>query len=181
MLTTDNRVPIQRESLEIRFRWKSISERHLNNEEGQSLIEFALCVPAFLLLVFGIFVFGLILADKLALTNAASAAVMRLQVVGGNLPSPYDPCAVAVTAAEQAAPSLKPANLSFTITLNGVTVPSKAISCPSASNTAGAAGNLVSGQPALVSITYPCSTNSFHYGSYFPSCILTSTSTETVQ
>ncbi|MDR3745449.1 MAG: pilus assembly protein [Acidobacteriaceae bacterium] len=181
MLAADNTASTQRENLEIRSHWNTITAHHLNDEEGQSLIEFALCVPAFLLVVFGIFVFGLILADKLALTNAASAAAMKLQVVGGNLASPYDPCAVAVAAAEQAAPSLKTANLIFTITLNGVTVPSNATSCTSTSNTTGAAGNLVSGQPAQVTITYPCSTNSFHYGNYFPSCTLSASSSETIQ
>ena len=46
--------------------------RGAHSERGQSLVEFALLLPVFLLLVFGILEFGVMMMDQIHLTNAAN-------------------------------------------------------------------------------------------------------------
>lgn len=54
-----------------------------SNEGGQSLVEFAMVLPIFLLLVMGIIQFGLIFNGQITLTSAAREGA-RLAVVGAN-------------------------------------------------------------------------------------------------
>lgn len=56
---------------------------HLKNEEGQALVEFALVIPLFMMLLLGILQFGIIFNNYITLTDAARAgsrvaAVSRL-------------------------------------------------------------------------------------------------------
>jgi len=57
------------------------SKSKLRNEKGASAVEFALVVPIFLMLVFGIFQFGIAFNNWIALTHAAREGV-RLAAVG---------------------------------------------------------------------------------------------------
>ena len=147
------------------------------NEEGQSLVEFALVLPVLMLLLTGMMTFGIALHNYLELTNAVSVgarllAISRVQTT--------NPCATAATAVYQAAPFLKPANLMFTFVLNGNTYSYPGATCTSSSTTTGAAGNLVQGLPAQVKATYPC--NLRVYGvNYVPGCTMTAQTTELVQ
>lgn len=52
-----------------------------NNENGQTLVEFALILPILLLLVMGIIQFGMILSGQIAVTNAAREGA-RVAAVG---------------------------------------------------------------------------------------------------
>jgi Flp pilus assembly protein TadG len=154
-------------------------------EDGSSLIEFALCLPPLLLLMTGIFAFGIAVANYVELTNACSAGSMQLAISRGQLSSPWDPCALAVSSVQAAAPSLTAGSMKFVVVLNGTTyptggTPTASLSCTSTSNTNGAAGNLVQGQAATVTVTYPCNLTVYKSNN-FPSCTLTAKTSELVQ
>ena len=57
------------------------SKSKLRNEKGASAVEFALVLPIYLMLVFGIFQFGIAFNNWIALTHAAREGV-RLAAVG---------------------------------------------------------------------------------------------------
>lgn len=90
--------------------------------DGQSLVEFALVLPVLLLVLMGIFQFGIALNQYLVLTNAVNAgaraaALSRTSGQYASTPSgDQDPCKYAVTVIEAAAPNLNSGNLNFTIT-----------------------------------------------------------------
>ena len=50
-------------------------------QKGQSVIEFALVLPLFLLLVMGIFYFGMVMADYLALSSIARSSAREASVI----------------------------------------------------------------------------------------------------
>jgi Flp pilus assembly protein TadG len=146
-----------------------------SGEEGQSLIEFALCLPVLFLLMTGIFAFGITIGNYVTLTNGTNAAAMQLGISRGQT---LDPCAIVSAAVYAAAPSLKQSSLTFAYVLNGTSY--SGTTCSSASTTTGAAGNLVQGKTAQVTVTYPCSLKLYN-ANYFPNCVLTSKTTELVQ
>jgi len=157
------------------------------DEQGQSLIEFALVVPVFLLVVTGVLVFGIYEMQVLSLTEGVDSAGRLVSVSAGNT---TDPCALAATAVQQASTILRPANLSYTLVLNPLPgfvstnnhTYANQSSCSSASTTTGAAGYLVTGGSVTVTATYNnCSLAV--YGRNFASggCTITSSITEVVQ
>ena len=144
-------------------------------EGGQSLVEFALCLPLLLLVVTGIFTFSFALNNYLTLTNAVGIGGQLLAVSRGQT---TDPCNTAASAIYGASPLLSQTAFTFSFVLNGNSY--SGASCSSGSTTTGAAGNLVQGANAQVTATYPC--NLMVYGvNYLPSCKLTSQVTEVVQ
>jgi len=151
------------------------------NEEGQSLVEFSLCLPVMLLILTGIFAFGTAINNDLMLTNATSVAAMQLAISRGQV---LDPCAAAGAAVYAAAPALTSGNLKFAFVLNGAgysaTTSGGTPTCSSASTSTGAAGNLVLGAAIQVTVTYPCSLVIFRANN-FPNCLLTAKSSELVQ
>jgi len=163
-------------SIEIR----SLGERvraHLraSNERGQSVVELALCLPILLLIMMGIFTFGIAINNYMMLNYAVSVGGRLLAVSRGQT---TNPCADTAAAVYGAAPILVPANLSFTIVLNGNTY--TGTSCQSASTTTGAAGNLAMGTTAQVTATYPCNLTVLGVN-YAPGCTLTARISEMVQ
>jgi Flp pilus assembly protein TadG len=156
--------------------WRWLRVRHgAAREEGGTLVEVAVVLPILLLIVTGIFTFGIALNNYIQLTDAVGISARLLAISRGQT---TDPCTAASAAFYKAAPYLKTANLSFTFVLNGTTY--TGASCSSTSTTTGAAGNLVQGQPAQITVTYPC--NLAVYGkNYAPSCSLTGQVTELVQ
>jgi Flp pilus assembly protein TadG len=145
------------------------------SNDGGSLIEFALVLPVLLLLVTGMFSFGIALNNYLTLTDATSIGARFLAVDRG---LDLDPCASSVAMVKGTAFGLNPATLSFTYVINGTTYPG--ISCLSSSLTSGAAGNMVQGTTAQLTVTYPCSLGV--YGkNYIPGCTLTAHTTELIQ
>jgi Flp pilus assembly protein TadG len=145
------------------------------DEEGQALVEFALCLPLLMLIVTGIITFGIALHNYLEMTNAVSIGARLLAVSRGQT---TDPCADTATAVYRAAPFLTPARLGFTFVLNGTSYTGATCSSPSTSQ--GAAGNLVQGAAAQVTATYPCNLSVFGVN-YSPGCTLTVQTTELVQ
>ncbi len=108
------------------------------DESGQSLVEFGLVAPVLLLLVVGIFKFGLVLNNWLVMTDATRSAARALAVARGvaNICPPAgpglvctsatDPCAQTATNVKNSAGDLNIANLTVTVTpascANGVLV-----------------------------------------------------------
>jgi Flp pilus assembly protein TadG len=145
------------------------------SDDGNSLIEFALVAPALLLVVTGIASFGLYFNHLLMLTNAVQVGAESLAISRGQT---TDPCSTFVTAAEATAPYLNPSSLSFSYVLNGTSY--SGTSCSSTSTTTGAAGNLIQGANATVTVTYPCSLAVYGVN-LLPGCTLTVKSTELIQ
>jgi Flp pilus assembly protein TadG len=145
------------------------------NENGQAMVEIALVLPILLLVVTGILTFGLAFNNYVLLTEATGIGARTLAISRG---ATTDPCATAASAIIAAAPLLTPANLSFTFVLNGATY--TGASCSSGSSTTGAAGNLVQGANAVVTVNYPCSLAVFG-ANYAPQCSLRAQMTEFVQ
>jgi Flp pilus assembly protein TadG len=145
------------------------------DDEGQSLVEFALCLPILLLIITGICTFGIAFNNFITLTNSVSSGARLLAIYRGQT---TDPCNTASSAVLAGSPYLNPTNLSFTVVLNGTTY--TGTSCSSSSTTTGAAGNLLQGTAATLTVTYPC--NLKVYGmSLAPNCTLRAQSTEYVQ
>jgi Flp pilus assembly protein TadG len=146
-----------------------------SSNDGGALVEFAVVLPVLLLLMTGMLSFGIALNNYLTLTDATSIGARFLATDRG---LDLDPCASSVAIAKGTAFGLNPATLSFTFVINGTTYPGA--SCSSTSLTTGAAGNMVQGTPAQVTITYPCSVGV--YGkNYLPGCTLTAQTTELIQ
>lgn len=171
----------------IGLRIRTLGERmrtHLrrNDESGQSLVEFAVCVPVLLLVLTGIMTFAVALNNYMVMTNAVSASALVLSVDRNNS---LTPCQDASNAFVNAAPTLKASSLKFTYSLNGVsygpyTGKTAGSSCTSSSLTTGAAGNLVAGQSAQITVTYPCNLSVYGHN-FVPSCNLQVQTTEIVQ
>lgn len=154
------------------------------NDRGQSLVEFALCVPILLLILTGIFGCGWAFNNYLMLTDAVSIGA-RYMAVNGGLTT--DPCATAAGAVYNAAPYLVQTKLKFTFILNGTTYgpytkttgsSPTSVSCSSTSLTTGAARNLAQGNSAQLIVSYPCTITV--YGANI-GCTLTAMTTELVQ
>jgi Flp pilus assembly protein TadG len=144
------------------------------DDNGQSLVEFALTLPVLLLVLTGITTFGLAMNNYLMLTEATSVGARQIAVSRAQT---LDPCSVASAAVYAAAPSFNQSKFTFTFTFNGVNY--SGASCASSSPTTGAAGNLKQGMPATVNVTYPCSLIAYKYN--FGTCNLQAQTTEVVQ
>ncbi|MFZ0661083.1 MAG: TadE/TadG family type IV pilus assembly protein [Acidobacteriaceae bacterium] len=148
-------------------------------ERGSAMVEFALVLPLFLLLVTGIFSFGIALNNYLTLTDAVSVGAQYLAVSRANT---TNPCADAASAIYNAAPYLNPSKLGLTFVLGGTSygafTGAAATTCSSGSSSTGAAGNLVQGQSAEVIATYPCTLAVYGYNF---ACNLHAQITEIVQ
>jgi len=159
---------------------RSIRERAVailkkDADHGNALIEMAVTLPPLLLVATGIWVMGFAMNNYLILTNATTVAARQLSISRGQT---LDPCAVAVTALKAAAPTLTPANFTYSFTLNATTY--TGASCSSTSYTTGAPSNLVQGQPASITVTYPCNLQAYK-ANFAPTCNLQAQMTELVQ
>jgi Flp pilus assembly protein TadG len=169
-------------SLETPTLWQRIRVRLSNNSDGgQSLVEFAVCLPILLLVLTGIMTFGIALNNYLLMTEAVSTSARTLAISAGQT---LDPCQTAATAFQSAAPYLKTSSLSYSLSLinnsSGVSKSYSGSSCSSSSTSTGAAGYLVQGMNAQLTVTYPC--NLAVYGkNLIPGCKLKVQTSELVQ
>lgn len=159
---------------------RSIRERAVEilsdgNDRGSSMIEFALTLPPLLIITTGILVFGITMNNYIMLDNATAIAARQLAVSRGQI---TDPCAVASNAVIISSPILSLSKMTFNYTLNST--PYTGTSCSSTSTTTGAAGNLVQGQPIIVTVSYPCSLRTYMVN-FAPTCNISTTVTELVQ
>ena len=146
-----------------------------NDQAGQSLVEFALCLPVLLVIVTGVLSFGIAINNFLLLTDSTNVAARQLAISRGNT---TDPCALTSNALVAAAPTLKSASFALTLVLNGTTYSGN--SCSSSSTSTGAPGNMVQGTTAKVTATYPCSLTLYGV-SIASGCTLTAQTAELVQ
>jgi Flp pilus assembly protein TadG len=141
-------------------------------EQGQTMVEFALVMPAMLAVITATFTIGIAFYQQMTLTSAVSAGAQLVQTIRTTT---SDPCADTLTAIEAAAPSFAAANIGLTVTINNGT-PISGHNCTGATSTLLAAqGDLVT-----VSATYPCflSIMTPGYGTHFISnCQLSAKST----
>lgn len=144
-------------------------------QQGQSVVEFALTLPILLLVVTGITTFGIAMTNYVQLTESANVGGRALAISRNQV---LDPCATAASAIQGAAPMLKSSSLSYSFVLNGAAFSGSTCSSPNVNS--GAAGDLVQGQPATLTVTYPCVLKVYGVN-YAPSCVLTAKTTELVQ
>lgn len=100
------------------------AETKRRRENGQALTEMAFMLPVLMMLMIGLFGFGLYIANYQMLTTAVDAggqALSRDRSVATS--GTGDPCADTLTAMKNAAPTLETALLTnITITMNGTAV-----------------------------------------------------------
>ena len=82
--------------------------RYILNRRGQAIVEMALILPIFIVLLFGMLYLGMAMQNYITVTEAARAGA-RVAAVGGN-------DAAVVAAIDNAAPNILPAQLVTTIT-----------------------------------------------------------------
>jgi Flp pilus assembly protein TadG len=153
----------------------------LSENEGGSLVEFALVAPLMIMLITGMFSLGLALNNYMVITNGANAgarafALSRGVTVtnsSGTTSQITDPCAYAVQIAQQAAPNLNSSSASFAITWtpNGGTAKSYTTTCSGIT--------LSSGDTVQMQVTYPFSVMVFGWSP--TSLNMTQQTTELVQ
>jgi len=149
----------------------------VSEEEGASLIEFALVSTILLLpLTTGIMTFGIYMANQMQLINAVDTGARTLAVNGGIT---LDTCSVASSAIISAAPGLNSSQLNFSYTLNGT--PYSGTSCASATLLTGAASNLAAGTTATVTVNYPCNLSIFGTNFMPSGCFMRASTSELVQ
>jgi Flp pilus assembly protein TadG len=139
-----------------------------SDDQGLALIEIAMVMPIFLIVMLGIFTFGVALNNQLILTQAVGAGAQYLQQIRSNT---TNPCADAAARVKSAATYLDTTQIVVTVTMNGTTPSQPGNSC------SGHQSDLVQGAPVSVAATYPC--NLSIYGvNYAPGCLLHAQVTE---
>ena len=88
-----------------------------SGEEGQALVEMWIVLPVFLILLTGVFTFGIAYVNKMTLTTAVSEASQTL-AASRSLSTDLDPCDIAWKALTAVATNLNPAQIAMTITFN---------------------------------------------------------------
>ena len=129
-------------------------------------LEFALLVPALVLIIFGGIQFGFTLNNYSALASATRAGARQFALSRGDA----TPMTDTKNQIYGVAPNLTKASLTISLSVNGTACASDA-SCSTA---------LVSGLPATVTASYPCS---LQVGgiNFAPSCTLSANTTERVE
>lgn len=87
-----------------------------NGERGAALVEFALIVPLFAIITFGMCSMGFLFNQYLELTEAVNVGGQQLALARGNY---GDPCQSVAGFVAQAAPALSVANMTFTYNIDG--------------------------------------------------------------
>jgi Flp pilus assembly protein TadG len=85
--------------------------RQKHNDRGQAIVEFALVLPVFLLLVLGIVQFGRLYSNNETITNATRAGA-RVAAVSRTA---SDPVGATIQAVKNSAPNLDPSQVSVTV------------------------------------------------------------------
>jgi Flp pilus assembly protein TadG len=142
-----------------------------SGEDGQALLEMWVVLPMLLILLTGVFTFGIAYTNKLTLTNGVGSAAQQLQV---SRSTSTDPCGTAWSALVQAAPGLKPSQLSMTVTFNsaatGGGTTAGSLSTPGPASCTGSYLTTfqgTQGETNTVTAAYPC--NLAIYGRSFAS------------
>jgi Flp pilus assembly protein TadG len=140
--------------------------RWRREQNGSSLIEFALVMPPMLLLMTGIFSLSLVLYHQQELTQAVGAGAQYLQQIRTTT---TDPCKDTFTAITSAAPTLTSGSITLTVTMGSTAVTAKTCS--------GDQTDLTQGGSITVTATYPCAITGYNY-TFGSACTLSSKVTE---
>lgn len=124
------------------------------DERGAALVEMALTVPIFMILVLGMTSLGILFNQYLQLTEAVNVGGEQLSLARGN---DADPCAAVATAVEQVAAYLKTSNMTFTFTLNGTQYAFAKGASPTCTAGATTITNGGAGVPLTLQVAYSCS------------------------
>jgi Flp pilus assembly protein TadG len=152
------------------------------SEQGSALVEFALVMPIFLTVVFGMCSFGFLINEYLQLTEVCNIGAEQLALTR----SQSDPCQVVYNDVVQVSPHLNAPAMIFTFTLNGTVYgpyTGAASSCTAAA-TAFASLNPTAATPVTLNIQYaPTNFNVFYLISPVPTSnyFLTAQITEILQ
>ncbi len=149
--------------------------RSSRRESGQAIVEFAIIVPLFMLVLFGIFKFGTAYNNYIQLSNATDAGARLFSIERGQ----GTPCSDVVNEVDTSAVNL--GTPTVTMTEGGYSygpTTSASGSCPW--NTGGTPGSLVSGQAATLKASIPCDLTLMGVN-FAPGCTITVTATEQVE
>ena len=155
--------------------------RFCSGREGGALVEMAIVLPLFLMVMTGIFTAGIAMNNFQVLTNAVNIGGTQLQQLR-NMSAASDPCSAVGSAVTAAAPYLTPSGtngIQLTVTLDngGYT---QALPPLQASPVQSGSSYLLQATSATVTATYPC--NLTIYGvNYAPGCKLHASVTELIQ
>ncbi len=153
-------------------RWKALVQ---HQEEGQSAVELALCLPIMLLVVTGITTFGVAMNNYILLTNSTNSGARMVALSRG---ASTDPCSDLSKTVSTSAPLLKSSNLIYSLAIT----PSGSSSTTTYTGTSctSAAAALTQNATAKVTVTYPC--NLQVYGkNLIPNCSMQGVDAELVQ
>ena len=89
-----------------------LSRRKMRQEQGQTMVEFALVMPVLLLVIFGIIQFGVLYNDYISLTDATRVGARKAAVSRQT----SDPVGLAKTAVRNAASDLDASKLTVAVT-----------------------------------------------------------------
>jgi Flp pilus assembly protein TadG len=157
---------INEKLLQARKSAAQIVARWRREQNGSSLIEFALVLPVMLLVMTGIFTFAVAINHQEQLTQAVGAGGQYLQQIRT---STTDPCKDTFTAITNAAPNLTSANITLTVTMGTTSVTAKTCS--------GDVSLLTQGGSVSVAATYPCTLTAYAYN-FGSACTLSAKVTE---
>jgi len=139
-------------------------------EEGAALVEFAVTLPLFMMVLTGTASFSLGLYFLQQIGNATSTAAQQLGAEAGLI---TDPCSTVSSTISAALPNLSASKLSYTVTVtdSSGSYPSSATNCTSL------AAHLVANYPVTVTVTYKYSWMPIFGYSTSPTINLTSSQT----
>ena len=167
MLESNSVPPLKRTRVKSWTAGRLLRSRLRPAEEGGALVEMALVLPVFAMLVLGIMSFGVMFMNYIDLTEATGAGAQYLQLIRT---STTDPCQATYLAITQAAPNLTPASLSLSFTLNGTGV--------SGDTCSGYQSDLSAGTPVSVTAKYPCNLQIYGVNFAPTGCQLSATASE---
>jgi Flp pilus assembly protein TadG len=155
-------------------------------DEGSTVAEMALVLPVLLVVLTGIFSFGIALNQYLVLTNAVNSGARAFALSAGgpsnstSTATNSDPCVFAATTIAGATPNLTSSNLTFTITYTVTSTGTATVYTANAGASPSCSG-LVMNEDDVVSVkaVYPISPVIFGWAT--KSLSLTAQSTELVQ
>lgn len=151
------------------------------SDEGGALVEFAVVLPMMMVLITGMFSFGLVLNNYMVLTTSVGAGSRALALSRGQTTpalAASDPCAYAVQVAESSGPFLNPKGMSFNIAWTTTDSTGKSTTTNYTSNTC-TAMSLNQGDNVQISGSY--STNLLLFGWKPGALKMTATTSELVE
>ncbi|WP_263353628.1 TadE/TadG family type IV pilus assembly protein [Acidicapsa acidisoli] len=163
-----------------------------DGERGSSIVELALVMPIFLIMVMGLYSFGLLFTEYISLTEAVNVGGQQLSLQRFQQ---GDPCAKIAANVVAASPFLKASKMAYTFSVNGVSTGTTfgenvTPTCPSLATTLAAEPNPGTSQTSVtLKATYYCTgVTAIKFGNlanFNPlptaSCTLTSQITEVLQ